>query len=265
MSYSAVGTEQRSGSRGMSRASRGVWTFTADVDLVRRLARAGFDWLALDAQHGPVDRAALHALGRALGDLEANFVVRVPGVDVGWIGAALDSGASAVIVPSVAGMVDAEIAVRAARYPPAGERSWGPFPAMWGGTFPDPERANQSVQCVIMVETVGALAEVDAIATLPGVDALFIGPFDLALGLGRTVTELLDDDSPGNPIDAIVMAAREAGIMVGAFAGNADNVKRLRERGVHCLAITTDLAIVEHGSRAALEADRSVLGTTSPE
>jgi 4-hydroxy-2-oxoheptanedioate aldolase len=84
---------------------------------------------------------------------------------------------------------------------------------MWGGTFPDPERANQSVQCVIMVETVGALAEVDAIATLPGVDALFIGPFDLALGLGRTVTELLDDDSPGNPIDAIVMAAREAGII----------------------------------------------------
>jgi 4-hydroxy-2-oxoheptanedioate aldolase len=259
MSYGAVGTEQRSGSRGMSRASSGVWTFTADVDLVRRLAGAGFDWLALDAQHGPVDRAALRALGRALGDLEANFVVRVPGVDVGWIGAALDSGASAVIVPSVASMVDAQIAVRAARYPPAGERSWGPFPAMWGGRFPDPERANQSVQCVIMVETVGALAELPAIATLPGVDALFIGPFDLALGLGRTVTDLLDDGSPGNPLDAIVVAAREAGTMVGAFAGNADYAKRLRERDVHCLAITTDLAIVEHGSRAALEADRSVL------
>ena len=264
MSDGVVGTEPRSGPRGMSRASRGVWTFTADVDLVRRLAGAGFDWLALDAQHGPVDRAALCALGRALGDVQANFVVRVPGVDVGWIGAALDSGASAVIVPSVASMVDAEIAVRAARYPPAGARSWGPFPAMWDGTVPDPWRANQSVQCVIMVETVGALAEVHAIATLPGVDALFIGPFDLALGLGRTVTDLLDDDSPGNPLDAIVVAAREAGIMVGAFAGNADNVKRLRERGVNCLAITTDLAIVEHGSRAALEADRSVLGTTSP-
>jgi 4-hydroxy-2-oxoheptanedioate aldolase len=264
VSDGAVGTEQRSGSRGMSHASRGVWTFTADVDLVRRLARAGFDWLAVDAQHGPVDRAALHALGRGLGDQKANFVVRVPGVDVGWIGAALDSGASAVIVPSVAGLVDAEIAVRAARYPPAGSRSWGPFPAMWGGTFPDPERANQSVQCVIMVETVGALAEVRAIAALPGVDALFIGPFDLALSLGRMVTDLLDDDSPGNPIDVIVTAAREAGIVVGAFAGNADNVNRLRERGVHCLAITTDLAIVEHGSRAALEADRSVVGTTSP-
>jgi 4-hydroxy-2-oxoheptanedioate aldolase len=263
MSDGAEWSHQRSGSRGMSRASRGVWTFTADVDLVRRLAGVGFDWLALDAQHGPVDRAALHALGRALGDLDANFVVRVPGVDVGWIGAALDSGASAVIVPSVAGMVDAEIAVRAARYPPAGERSWGPFPAMWGGTFPDPEPANRSAQCVIMVETVGALAEVHAIATLPGVDALFIGPFDLALGLGRSVTDLLDDDSDGNPIDAIVMAAREAEIMVAAFAGNAENAKRLREREVHCLAITTDLAIVEHGSRAALEADRAVLGTTS--
>jgi 4-hydroxy-2-oxoheptanedioate aldolase len=115
-----------------------------------------------------------------------------------------------------------------------------------------------------MVETVGALADVRAIAALPGVDALFIGPFDLALSLGRTVTDVLDDISPGNPLDAIVVAARDAGIMVAAFAGDADNSTRLRERGVHCLAITTDLAIVEHGSRAALEADGSAPGATSP-
>jgi 4-hydroxy-2-oxoheptanedioate aldolase len=264
MSYGARGTVQRPGSRGMSGESRGVWTFTADVDLVRRLARAGFDWLALDAQHGPVDRAGLHMLGRALGEQEANFVVRVPGVDVAWIGAALDSGACAVIVPTVGGIADAEIAARAAKYPPVGERSWGPFQAMWGGAFPDPVQANQSVQCVIMVETVGALADVHLIAALPGVDALFIGPFDLALGLGRTVTDLLDDHGPRNPVDAIVAAAREAGITVGAFAGSADNAKRLRERGVHCLAITTDVAIVEHGSRSALEADGAVCGSTSP-
>ncbi len=124
--------------RGVVDPSRGVWTFTTDVDLLRRLAAGGFDWVALDAQHGPLDRAALHAVGRALGDAGAPFVVRVPAVDAVWIGAALDAGAAAVVVPSVTDTSDAVRAARASRYPPEGERSWGPFAPLWGGVAPDP-------------------------------------------------------------------------------------------------------------------------------
>ena len=120
--------------RGVVDTSRGVWAFTADVDLLRRLARGGFDWVALDAQHGPVDRAVLHAVGRAFSDTGAAFVVRVPAVDPGWIGAALDAGAAAVVVPSVTGSADAALAARSSRYPPEGDRSWGPFAPQWGGT-----------------------------------------------------------------------------------------------------------------------------------
>src|SRR5215207_2602921 len=170
---------------GMAALSRGIWTSTDDVDLLRRLGAGGFDWLAVDAQHGPVDRGTLHAIGRAFDGAGTPFVVRVPAVDTAWIGAALDAGARAVVVPSVTGLADAVAAARAARYPPLGERSWGPFSALWAGArAPDPQTANAGVRCLVMVETTGALEEVDAMAVTPGVDGLFVGPFDLALALG---------------------------------------------------------------------------------
>src|SRR5829696_1348361 len=145
---------------GLAPVSRGVWTVTTDVDLLRRLATSGFDWLTLDAQHGPVDRTALHGIARALSGRGAPFLVRVPGVDAAWIGAALDAGAAAVVVPSVDGVPDAVTAARAARYPPNGERSWGPFPPLWGDSAPDQVTANAAARCIVMIETVGALADV---------------------------------------------------------------------------------------------------------
>ncbi len=240
---------------GLAESSRGVWAFTADVDLLRRLAGAGFDWVALDAQHGPVDRAALHVVGRGLADAGVALVVRVPAVDPVWIGAALDAGAAAVVVPSVTGRDDAVLAARASRYPPEGDRSWGPFAPLWGGTAPDAATANDAVRCLVMVETVGALADVDAIAATPGVDGLFVGPLDLALALGTTVDALLDDHSDGNPLGRVVEAAQRRGILVAGFAGTPANARRLRTHGIRCLAVTTDVAVVAQGVAAVLAAD----------
>ncbi len=235
--------------------SRGVWAFTTDVDLLRRLAGAGFDWVALDAQHGPVDRAALHVVGRGLADAGVDLVLRVPAVDPGWIGAALDAGAAAVVVPSVTGRDDAGLAARASRYPPEGDRSWGPFAPLWGATAPDPATANTAARCLVMVETVGALADVDAIAATPGVDGLFVGPLDLALALGTTVDALLGDHCDGNPLGRVVEAAQRHGILVAGFAGTPTNARRLRAHGICCLAVTTDVALVAEGAAAVLAAD----------
>jgi 4-hydroxy-2-oxoheptanedioate aldolase len=239
----------------MAAPSRGLWTFTSDIDLLLRLSAGGFDWVAVDAQHGPVDRAGMHAIGRALADAAAPFVVRVPAVDAAWIGAALDAGAAAVIVPSVTGASDAVLAARSARYPPLGERSWGPFAPVWGGTAPDAATANAEAACLAMIETAGALADVDEIAATPGIDGLVVGPFDLALALGTTVDALLDDHAPGSPLEAVVAAATRHGILVGAFAGNPGNAARLRAHGIHCLAVATDLGVVAEGCRSLLAAD----------
>lgn len=241
--------------RGLAERSRGLWAFTADLDLLRRLAGTGVDWVAVDAQHGPVDRATLHAVGRALAGAAAPFVVRVPSVDPAWIGAALDAGAAAVVVPGVTSVADAVVAARASRYPPQGERSWGPFPPLWGATAPDPAGADAAARCIVMVETVGALDDVEAIASTPGVDGLFVGPLDLSLALGTTVEALLEDRSDTGPIRRVVAAARRHGILVAAFAGTPANAQGLRAHGIHCLAVTTDLAVVEAGARALLALD----------
>ena len=256
MSSTTARGEVATGPAGLAAPSRGIWTFTGDIDLLCRLAGSGVDWLAVDAQHGPVDRSALHAIGRALGSgTGAPFVVRVPGVDAGWIGAALDAGAAAVVVPSVTGVADAVTAARASRYPPTGDRSWGPFAPLWAGTAPDPATADAAVRCLVMVETVGAMTAVEDLAATPGVDGLFVGPLDLALALGTTVDALLADHRPGNPLGRVVEAGRAHGILVGAFAGDAAKARLLREHGIGCLAVTTDVAVVAAGVRAVLGSD----------
>lgn len=234
--------------------SRGIWTGTTDLDLLLRLGRGGVDWLALDAQHGPLDRGALHRVARGLTTASVPFLVRVPGVDPAWIGAALDAGAAAVVVPSVMGVADAETAARASRYPPAGERSWGQFAPLWGAAALDPDTADAAARCWVMVETPGALAEVDAIAAVAGVDGLFVGPLDLARSLGTTVDVLLADDSPAGPLARVVAAARRHGILVGGFAGTPDAARRMRAHGIRCLAVTTDVAVVAEGTRSLLAA-----------
>jgi 4-hydroxy-2-oxoheptanedioate aldolase len=230
----------------------GIWTSTTDVDLLLRLARSGFDWLALDAQHGPLDRTSLVTVGRALVEAPTPFLVRVPAVDAAWIGAALDAGALGVVVPSVTGVDDARRAAAAARYPPLGERSWGSFVPLWGRPAPTPVEANDRVRCWVMIETPQALDEVDAIAGTPGVDGLFVGPLDLSLALGTTADALLDDRSEDGPLARIVRAATRQGIDVGGFAGSPARARLLAAHGIALVAVTTDGEVVDAGVRAVL-------------
>lgn len=233
--------------------SRGLWLMGNDVDLARRLAGTGFDWIALDAQHGAIDRSALVDLGRALGDVGTNFVVRVPGIDHAWIGASLDAGAAGVVVPSIASLEDARHAVRATYYPPLGERSWGPLTPMWDGYAPDAERANSQVQCAVMIETSGALEAVEEIAALDGVGLLFLGPVDLSLSLGTSVDALLSDSSETGPVPRILAAARRNGTDVAAFAGDPARVPELRALGIDRIAVTTDIVLVALGAQQVLD------------
>lgn len=232
--------------------SNGLWLLGSDVDLARRLA-GSFDWIALDAQHGSIDRSALVALGRALGDVGANFVVRVPGVEHSWIGASLDAGAAGVIIPSVASVDDARAAVRATYYPPLGDRSWGPFSPMWDVTPPSTEQANAAVQCAVMIETAGALDAVEQIAALPGVSMLFLGPVDLSLALGITLADLLAGTAEQDPVPSILRAAARHGKPVAAFAGHPDGVPAMRALGIDRVAVTTDIALAAIGAAAVLD------------
>jgi len=250
-------TAEEQGLRGFGGPSSGVWCADASPSAVARLARLGFDWLCLDMQHGLYARTEIISAARSFPSEAAQLVVRVPSCDFVAIGVALDAGARAVIVPQIESAEDAQRAVAATFYPPAGGRSWGQLGGIWGGPTLTAEAANRSLTCAVMIESVDALVRVEEIAAVDGVDQLFVGPYDLSLSLGTTVQALLDDDSESSPLTRIVQTAAAYGRTVGGFAGTPELADRFRERGLTCLAVATDLWVTSEGSRAALRVSSS--------
>jgi 4-hydroxy-2-oxoheptanedioate aldolase len=245
-------TADQRGSRRFGGSSSGVWCDDASAAMGARLAQLGFDWVCLDMQHGRYSRNEIIEMARGFPSELAELVVRVPSCEFTAIGAALDAGARAVIVPQVESASQARQAVAATFYPPVGGRSWGQFGRIWGGTTLTAEEANGSITCAVMIESAAAVLAVEEIAAVEGIGQLFVGPYDLSLSLGTTVPTLLDDESDGNPLERIVQAAAAYGRTVGGFAGTPQLAERFRERGITCVAVATDLWITAEGARAAL-------------
>lgn len=233
--------------------STGIWCMDSTPNMVHLLARSGFDWVCLDAQHGTFGRAEITAAARGYPNSNAaGFFVRVPSVDVTWIGFALDSGASGVIVPQIESQADAKAAVSGAFYPPMGNRSWGPVAALSGQPIPTAAAANSTTRCILMIESALALKNVADIAAVPGVSMLFVGPYDLALSLGTTVSELLDDKSDSSPFRIIIAAAAAAHLDVGVYAGTPELGKRFRDLGFDCIVPASDTSLLQAGIQSVL-------------
>jgi 4-hydroxy-2-oxoheptanedioate aldolase len=232
--------------------SRGVWCQDASPGTVARLARSGFDWVCLDAQHGVYGRTELLETARAYPFDAAELVVRVASCDFAGIGAALDVGATTVIVPQIESAAEAERAVAATYYPPRGNRSWGPLGVGWGRAATDPERANAQTSCAVMIESAVALDRVEAIAAARGITHLFVGPNDLSLSLGTTVEELLADHSSDSALARIMAAAKANDVGIAAYGGNPVLAERFRAHGISCLVVATDLWLLARGVEDAL-------------
>jgi 4-hydroxy-2-oxoheptanedioate aldolase len=232
--------------------SRGVWCQDSSPGTVARLAQSGFDWVCLDAQHGVYGRTELLETARAFPYTAAELVVRVASCDFAAIGAALDVGATTVIVPQIDSVADAERAVTATYYPPRGNRSAGQLGRTWGRTAVEPEAANAATTCAVMIESAVALDRVEQIAAVAGVSQLFVGPYDLSLSLGTTVDGLLADDSPSSPLARIVSAAHANDLTVGGYGGSPVLADGFRAHGISCLVVATDLWLVDRGAAAAL-------------
>ena len=233
--------------------SRGVWCQDSSPGTVVRLAQSGFDWVCLDAQHGVYGRSELVDTARAYPLDAAELVVRVASCDFARIGVALDVGATAVIVPQIESPAEAERAVAATYYPPRGSRSMGQVGRTWGRTAVESEAANAQTSCAVMIESAVALDRVEAIAAVPGVSQLFIGPYDLSLSLGTTIEGLLADGSTESALARIVAAAKANDLTVGAYGGSPLLAERFRAYGISCLVVATDLWLVARGAAAALD------------
>jgi len=240
--------------------SVGAWSMLGTPMAASIMAGVGADWLVLDAQHGLYDdRSLADSLGVLVGSRHegrtSRVLVRVPANDDAAIGRALDAGATGVVVPMVGDEQEAERAARGCRYPPRGGRSWGSWAGAWGAPVAPPAEADASVMCAVMVETPGALDRVTQIARTPGVDMVFVGPFDLSIALGIEHDALLADDSPDGPLRRVVRACRDAGVIAGAYAGTPDATRVLQRHGFTWIAAVTDTALL---TRAATDLVRGV-------
>lgn len=231
----------------------GAWCALGDPLAVEIVGKAGFDWLGLDMQHGTATAPDLGVLLDAAVAGGAAALVRLAWKDPAAAMAALDAGADGVIVPMVNTPQEAAAIASACRYAPAGSRSWGPVRRMVRDPGYAPDVANDSTVCAVMVEGPAAVEQVDRIAAVEGVDALFLGPFDLALASGTTVEQLLDGSSP--VLRQVVDACRDAGVAAGAYGATPPMGARMRAAGFTMVAVATDTILLQQAAMQAATGD----------
>lgn len=202
------------------------------------MAGAGFEWVGVDMQHGPITIDVAAAMVQSISVAGAVPLVRVPANEPWLIGQALDVGASGVIVPLVSTREEAERAAGACRYAPAGTRSFGPLRAP--GT--------EKVSCLVMVETREGVENVEEICAVPGVDGVYIGPWDLALSHGL--------DAPGPEtepaIERVLAACRRHRLAAGIHTGSGESARAYLDAGFSFAGVASDLDFLAQSARREL-------------
>lgn len=223
---------------GAGDALLGAWIQVSGAPAVELLSSVGFDWIGIDTQHGLVSPEALLGMLRATAGVPA--VVRVPSCDTAQIGRALDWGAEGVVVPGIEDPEAAATAVAACRYPPAGTRSWGALRASWREPDYTPALGDARAACIVMIESVAGVRRAAEIFAVPGIDAVYIGPADLAISAGLPPTLVPTDPAHRELVEAIVDACRSGGVPVGMHAPGADRVRDCLAGGMRLLSVYLD-------------------------
>lgn len=208
-------------------------------EVVELLSKCSFDWLFIDGEHGPFDTLQMQRMLQAA-SASCPCVIRVPSHDAVAIKRALDIGASGIIVPQINNAEEAQAAVHAAKYPPKGKRGVGLARAHeYGHTFTNYLACADDKTCiVIQAETHHAIDNIDEIASVDGIDAILIGPYDLSANLGHTG----DVQHPVvlDAIDKVEIACKKHNLKLGYFGVSANAVRPYIDRGFTLITVGVD-------------------------
>ena len=222
------------------------------------VGREGFPAVTLDGQHGLWDTASLLTAIAQVRLGGAAPIVRIPVGEFATVSRALDFGAEGIIAPMINTQADARAYAAHAKFPPIGERSWGPHRATTLTNIADQKvylrEANDLIVTFAMIETRTALDNLEAITTTPGIDGLFLGPADLSIALsnGADVDPLSKEVD--RELDRIIAVANKAGKIPGAYCHSAERALALGKRGFRFLAVGSDMGFLRAGAGAALKA-----------
>ena len=217
------------------------------------LAQAGFDWLWIDMEHGPLNLETVHRMIQATRGTDTVPVVRVPW-NLHWLAKPiLDMGAMGVIMPAVMTKKEAMEATRALRYPPEGVRGFGPgFAALrWGLSVPEYVKvANQEIMAILLIEHIEAVDHIEEILSVPGVDLVMVGPYDLSgsMGMLGQVTHPVVEEAIGK----VLAAAQRAKIPAGILALTPEDINRRLQQGFQFLIVGTDTGFLAGGAKNIL-------------
>lgn len=243
----------------------GAWMFLREPMTAEAAARMGYDYVVVDLQHGIASEEEALAMMQATEAAGAIPVARVATNHPMTIGRALDAGALAVIVPMVNSAADARAAVESCRYAPVGIRSYGPVAAISRYSDEYARVANETVCCLVMIETTQALVNIDEILSVPGIDGVYVGPVDLSLTLGLPPQPYNPEPVFMEAIDTVLAACARHGIVPGIHA-NEELAPRWIERGFRLVTVGYDQFSVLDGLGRALSTSRGgeVAGPGSP-
>lgn len=243
------------------KASYGTWLSLGDLYATRVLARMGFEWLTLDLEHAAIDWSQAAMIFAAVADAGCVPLARVPQGSHDFIKRVLDAGAWGIVVPMVNTVEQARVAIAAAKYPPVGNRSLGGgmhslnFAASSGEYY---KRANDEILVVLQTESPQGVANAEAIYSLPGVDAIFVGPVDLRANMRRPDGSEASDVEFEALLQAVIDAGNKTGTPTGMHVMDPEAALARTRQGMRFLAIGSDL-------RMMTERAQQVLRTVKPE
>lgn len=235
----------------------GAWSMLESPIAAGMLAESGFDFICFDLQHGLAGPESLPTLIQVTRGTRAVPLVRVAWNDPVAIMRALDAGAEGVIVPMVNNAADARAAVAACRYPPLGYRSWGQMQAEALASPEAPEDANERVVCAVMIETAEAFGNLGEILGVQGVDAVYIGPNDLALSLGLGRATYATSPEMRSHIETVLRACQKAHVIAGIHCSSSEMTLEWAREGFQLLTAAADLFLLKAACRNAVDTTRS--------
>lgn len=236
-----------------NRCALGAIATIPSVQTIQILAASGLDFIIIDMEHGPIGPAEAHAMIAATTGTPLVPLVRVAATTPWHAKVPLDLGAMGVCFPLISTRKDAEAAVRAVRYPPTGERAWGPFyaPPRWNLSARDyQDRADAEVLSIATIEHAAAQETIRDVVGTPGLDLAFIGPGDLATSMGHHGRA----DHP--EVQAVAMRLEEAirgsPVVLGGVAPVPELANAMIARGYRALVVGFDWSLLQRGTAEAV-------------
>ena len=231
----------------------GGWCGIPSAFSAELMGRSGFDWVCIDTQHGLIGYDQTTTMLQAISLTGTPAFVRVPWNQPDHMMKALDAGAQGIVVPMVNNAEDARRAVDYVRYPPVGTRSWGPVRAALEVDGYSPQLGNDRTILAAMIETPDGVRNMDEIMQVEGVDAIYIGPSDLALGHGLTPTLRAPEGSEHERlILSILEGCQRNGVTPGIHTDGAETAQRWVQAGFRMITVVSDGAVLRAAASKAV-------------